>query len=180
MLLVKLIMNQNQFLPAFYFNSKDSFYWEIEPFSASGHHTLPHLGFLAMPLLPCGQWFWGISWWQSCIAPDFTITKSSGLWYFPLNFVFVSLIQFIFEKYPFRVCFRISTLLYFPFHNTAYHQFHIYIYSDSAFFYFNAFKFLLFAYIQSPYNIHNILQSPNNIHNIPLPNCHIYIYVHRE
>ena len=56
MLLVKLIMNQNQFLPAFYFNFKDSFYREIELLSASGCRTLPHLGFLATLLLPCGRY----------------------------------------------------------------------------------------------------------------------------
>ena len=40
--------------PAFYFNFKGSFYGEIEPLSASGHCCLPHLSFLATPLLPCG------------------------------------------------------------------------------------------------------------------------------
>ncbi len=39
----------------FYFNFEDSFYGEIEPLSASGHRTLPHVGFLATPLLPCGK-----------------------------------------------------------------------------------------------------------------------------
>jgi len=41
--------------PAFYFNFKGSFYGEIEPLSASGRRCLPHLGFLATPLLPCGR-----------------------------------------------------------------------------------------------------------------------------
>lgn len=50
------LMNWNQLVPAFYFNFKDSFYGEIEPLSASGHRTLPHLGFLATPLLPCGRY----------------------------------------------------------------------------------------------------------------------------
>ncbi|KJA15082.1 hypothetical protein HYPSUDRAFT_149593 [Hypholoma sublateritium FD-334 SS-4] len=42
-------------IPPFYFNFKDSFYGEIEPLSASGRRTLPHVGFLATPLLPCGR-----------------------------------------------------------------------------------------------------------------------------
>lgn len=46
-------------LLAFYFNFKDSFYREIEPLSSSTSgrrgHGLPHLGFLATPLLPCGR-----------------------------------------------------------------------------------------------------------------------------
>ncbi|KAF8231442.1 hypothetical protein L208DRAFT_1277258 [Tricholoma matsutake] len=41
-------------VPAFYFNFKDAFFGEIEPLSASGHHSLPHIGFLATPVLPCG------------------------------------------------------------------------------------------------------------------------------
>ncbi|KIM43483.1 hypothetical protein M413DRAFT_381678 [Hebeloma cylindrosporum] len=43
-------------VPAFYFNFKDSFYGEIEPLSASGRRTMPHIGFLATPLLPCGRY----------------------------------------------------------------------------------------------------------------------------
>src|SRR5271156_4000497 len=53
---IKLITNLKSFLLAFYFNFKDSFYGEIEPLSASGRRTLPHLGFLATPLLPCGHY----------------------------------------------------------------------------------------------------------------------------
>ena len=41
--------------PAFYFNFKDAFYGGIEPISASGHRSIPHIGFLATPLLPCGR-----------------------------------------------------------------------------------------------------------------------------
>jgi hypothetical protein len=41
--------------PAFYFNLKNVFYGEIEPLSASGHRSFPHIGFLATPLLPCGR-----------------------------------------------------------------------------------------------------------------------------
>ena len=44
-----------EFLLASYFNFKDSFYGEIEPLSASGRRNIPHLGFLATPLLPCGR-----------------------------------------------------------------------------------------------------------------------------
>lgn len=46
---------QSWFILEFYFNFKDSFYGEIEALSASGRRTLPHLGFLATPLLPCGR-----------------------------------------------------------------------------------------------------------------------------
>ncbi|KAK2459392.1 hypothetical protein APHAL10511_008590 [Amanita phalloides] len=42
-------------IPAFYFNFKDMFYGEIEPLSASRHCSIPHIGFLATPLLPCGH-----------------------------------------------------------------------------------------------------------------------------
>ncbi|KAF8805081.1 hypothetical protein BYT27DRAFT_7258664 [Phlegmacium glaucopus] len=42
-------------VPQFCFNFKDSFYGEIEPLSASGCHTIPYLGFLTIPLLPCGR-----------------------------------------------------------------------------------------------------------------------------
>ncbi|KAF8238077.1 hypothetical protein L208DRAFT_1375366 [Tricholoma matsutake] len=41
-------------VPAFYFNFKDAFFGEIEPLSASGRRSLPHIGFLATPLLLCG------------------------------------------------------------------------------------------------------------------------------
>ena len=47
--------NSTLFTKGFYFNFKDSFYGEIEPLSASGRRTLPHVGFLATPLLPCGK-----------------------------------------------------------------------------------------------------------------------------
>lgn len=43
------------FLLAFYFNFDGAFYGEIEPLSASQHRSIPHVGFLATPLLPCGR-----------------------------------------------------------------------------------------------------------------------------
>ncbi|KAF8967103.1 kinase-like domain-containing protein [Flammula alnicola] len=52
----KFIQDAGVKVPAFYFNFKDSFYGEIEPLSASGRRTFPHLGFLATPLLPCGRY----------------------------------------------------------------------------------------------------------------------------
>ncbi|KAF8222313.1 hypothetical protein L208DRAFT_1203515, partial [Tricholoma matsutake] len=39
-------------VPAFYFNFKDAFFGEIE--LTSGHCSLPHIRFLATPLLLCG------------------------------------------------------------------------------------------------------------------------------
>jgi len=61
---------------------------------------------------------------------------------FPPAFVFVSLIRFICEKYPFQTCFRIFTLLYFPFDTLTTQTFqlttdfvYIHIYMYSALFY---------------------------------------------
>jgi len=47
--------HMNWFHPGFYFNFNNAFYGEIEPLSATEHRALPHLGFLATPLLPCGR-----------------------------------------------------------------------------------------------------------------------------
>jgi hypothetical protein len=45
----------NQFPSVFYFNFKRAFYGEIEPLSASSRRSIPHVGFFATLLLPCGR-----------------------------------------------------------------------------------------------------------------------------
>ncbi|KAH9479297.1 hypothetical protein JR316_0007886 [Psilocybe cubensis] len=41
---------------SFYFNFEGSFYGELEPLSASGKKSLPHIAFLATPMLPSGRY----------------------------------------------------------------------------------------------------------------------------